>query len=174
MTDKSVTSDFTVNTPHHLNLPTLPENVSKWKLVIFYYFLDITILPSPSVSSKFVSSVLKFVEELNLFFISVLKWANLFCNISLLSVLKKISCCFKKRLCGIKFWVLVKTLFEQADGLGIQNLCPISMGMKQKNYLNLGFGGLKKIIFSNSPIFKISANYLPSASELQKFFYITK
>ena len=48
------------------------------------------------------------------------------------------------------------------------------MGMKQKNYLNLGFGGLKKIIFSNSPIFKISANYLPSASELQKFFYITR
>jgi hypothetical protein len=27
LTDKNVTSDFTVNTPDHLNLPSIPENV---------------------------------------------------------------------------------------------------------------------------------------------------
>ena len=37
LTDKNVMSDFAVETPHQLNLPTLPENVSQmlWKNVIW-------------------------------------------------------------------------------------------------------------------------------------------
>ena len=47
-------------------------------------------------------------------------------------------------------------------------------GDEAKKIFEFGFGGFKKNHFFKFTNFQNSANYLPSASELQKFFYITR
>ena len=86
-------------------------------------FVTSHLMPSPSAFSKFVLSVLKLLGILEFLgytqnILGVLKWANLYSKIILLSIPKWF-------WVYIKNWVCLKNLsglkpnFEKADGLGI-------------------------------------------------------